>query len=1158
MVWGLPDLALVHVFPCASRVWALWGDSKILASAGADSMVTLRSIETGAILSRLKRPGHVFALWGPPDGTMIASAGKSEDAVGSIRPSLRNPTPTRQLWEHGTITLRDLRPKQVLFRCEGLHDAETKCMWSDGKLCACAGLEFVTVVGVESGKIIADFTLKTIITGVWCFELREGLVVVMAFNKNVIAMKIETGETVREWNFEASVQTIHGDNVGNRLIVAGKWGLAILHLSNMSAEPTYVESLWGYALEQQMNSAGTDQVFSSKTGQKGALKVRCMWMPSDGSILAYAINDVIIIRSLEDEDYNGDYVALNAPDKVSSMWGSSDKRILVSGHYSEGIIIVWCLLSGKELRRIDCGGNVKSVSGFGRLIGNALEPLTIVAGTDKAVNGIRFWTVKLSKLSLQAQKMSIERSQSYSRSVRSGSLWSLGHAGLDIIPPLASDEVIVESSTRFPTQNGVNCLVVSEDGSTLCVGGREKCISFYRLDTLHLCGPSLMMLKRSSDPCLDISQYNSHLGPLLMEGTLMEWLLKSEQDMALDTLLQHRPGAALLPLPDGTSTFDMAIRLRRSTILAKLLEAVVRFTIEGEDQISIHGGNSESDAVSSIQNSAFWRLPSPALRRVTDCLNLALKSKDMTEVIKRFLDELPMLHLDYFSATDLPFVASQQFLGSSSSSGLTPGRAQDCIWRTDYKQVDQWHGFPAMAHVVMLPGLTNSSLLSLLARQKPDILYTPPIRTLLDAMRHNGIQTRFYTQFALFTVLVLSFTLFVAAVVDLPNGNAGRVSWVLRAGALLVSDTCQDRSLSQSPWFFLCMGCGCISVIMCGYYFYREINELFDFGEDDDEDKEHDQADEMPSRASWQDRLYKNGGISVWETDAPVLQFDRETRHETHRESHFDRDESRRYRIILSQNNKSRSGEDVQGISDTPPEGKSTMVARVAHEASYISIDEERRRGKLKSAALTVSSTLRMRRLLAKSPSFASAGSGSTTNFFEERPSCLSIVYEILASCVESISKTIRKVAARSKINLSYFKSFWNWMVLIQFALIWGTFISFILAWTACSESICTEKSDAEGGTPRASTGSEGVAENAATLQCRQAITHVRLFASLGVPAMYTYSLYYFRCFDSLNFYVRIIFVIIADMRYFLFIMLWLLFAFSTGMFALQVRRIKE
>ena len=47
----------------------------------------------------------------------------------------------------------------------------------------------------------------------------------------------------------------------------------------------------------------------------------------------------------------------------------------------------------------------------------------------------------------------------------------------------------------------------------------------------------------------------------------MEWLLKHHLDDALAALLNHRPSASLLPLPDGTSTFEMAIRLRRSGVL---------------------------------------------------------------------------------------------------------------------------------------------------------------------------------------------------------------------------------------------------------------------------------------------------------------------------------------------------------------------------------------------------------------------------------------------------------------------------------------------------------------------------------------------------------------------------------------------------------------
>ena len=78
-----------------------------------------------------------------------------------------------------------------------------------------------------------------------------------------------------------------------------------------------------------------------------------------------------------------------------------------------------------------------------------------------------------------------------------------------------------------------------------------------------------------------------------------------------------------------------------------------------------------------------------------------------------------------------------------------------------------------------------------------DILYTPPIRHLLDAMRYNGIQTRFYVQFFAFTILIFCFTVFVGAVVDLPYRNSGRLSWFLRAGDLALVDMLARDSVME-------------------------------------------------------------------------------------------------------------------------------------------------------------------------------------------------------------------------------------------------------------------------------------------------------------------------------------------------------------------------
>ena len=65
MAWSLPDLELAHVWSTSKRVWSMWGTDTILASAGADPVVTIRSLSTGAILHYIPTSGPIFSLWGP-------------------------------------------------------------------------------------------------------------------------------------------------------------------------------------------------------------------------------------------------------------------------------------------------------------------------------------------------------------------------------------------------------------------------------------------------------------------------------------------------------------------------------------------------------------------------------------------------------------------------------------------------------------------------------------------------------------------------------------------------------------------------------------------------------------------------------------------------------------------------------------------------------------------------------------------------------------------------------------------------------------------------------------------------------------------------------------------------------------------------------------
>ena len=150
MVWGLPDLELIFDFPATKRVWALWGNSRVLASAGADCCITLRSIETGAVLAALPRPGPVYALWGPIatdskrsindhiGDPLIVSGGKSTNSAGS-QPAGKG--------QGSSLVVRYLKSKQVLFQLGGEVDKETKCLWTDGRLLVWGGPGFVTAVG---------------------------------------------------------------------------------------------------------------------------------------------------------------------------------------------------------------------------------------------------------------------------------------------------------------------------------------------------------------------------------------------------------------------------------------------------------------------------------------------------------------------------------------------------------------------------------------------------------------------------------------------------------------------------------------------------------------------------------------------------------------------------------------------------------------------------------------------------------------------------------------------------------------------------------------------------------------------------------------------------------------------------------------------------
>ena len=269
-------------------------------------------------------------------------------------------------------------------------------------------------------------------------------------------------------------------------------------------------------------------------------------------------------------------------------------------------------------------------------------------------------------------------------------------------------------------------------------------------------------------------------------------------------------------------------------------------------------------------------------------------------MILRFLSELPNKKLELFNYTDLPFAPHTLFCGSLSSSGLQPGFPRENIWMRQTDERQDTDGFPAFAQLVMLPGLTQSALLSVLAKQKPEIIYTKPIRTLLDAMRYNGIAKSFYRQMITFLVLVACYTSFVWSLGGMSSFTDPRErSFVIRAGALLVSRTCPDASLSHDNRFVWAMLAGCASFLLSAYYLLRELNELLDVSSEEDAAGDDGGGDRRKhsSVPTWHARLYDLAKIGDGWTDhddiAPI-RHQSQNAHIRRFEVHFPREKAKK------------------------------------------------------------------------------------------------------------------------------------------------------------------------------------------------------------------------------------------------------------------------
>lgn len=459
------------------------------------------------------------ALWGPSDGSVVVSAGKCAPREKDGVLDKWNDSSSAQF---GSVTVRFLRSKRVMFQLESPHaDKFTECMWTNGSLIAWGGFGFTTIADVGSGAVIADFTFEQPARELSCFKLEQGWAVAIAMHKSILVLDLTSGRLISQWECEGFVHSIRNYNDGKRqmLLAGGMWeGLMVYDLCDTSALPVRLQAY-----------AGDDLELDSEAGQKNAL--RSIWVADNGAIVAYSIGNVCIVRSFEGGEVSSDdFLYLEADDKVSSLWGSQDSRLMVTGHYHDCCILLWCLQSGRKLQRVDCGGSVKSVSGSGFLIGNPDIPLTIFVGCDKSpnTNGIIAWGVELTedaqdRLREAATKVQLAQASFYGSSeappqddgvslksavsglkttspgIRGSSrrLLSAGSFLEALSSSLDPEDIKVLVTAKLPTQKGVNCVEASKDGTYLFFGGREPNVSIFRLDTLRLCGPSLQMLQRS-------------------------------------------------------------------------------------------------------------------------------------------------------------------------------------------------------------------------------------------------------------------------------------------------------------------------------------------------------------------------------------------------------------------------------------------------------------------------------------------------------------------------------------------------------------------------------------------------------------------------------------------------------------------------------------
>jgi hypothetical protein len=399
------------------------------------------------------------------------------------------------------------------------------------------------------------------------------------------------------------------------------------------------------------------------------------WSSEDGLTLAYT--DACICR-VKDLQTNSEVHAFHCDVNVTSIWGSKDGKVLATGLSST--VIVWCLSSAARLLHLDCTVPLRSISGFGSLNENNLSIVVGVVRRDQKGNGVHIWHIQSTTVTAESRNEGLF-SQTLNRNTKmhmdtqftrcsSDPTSMFGYLSKDIRSDTLNKLVALEAKHKavsvsanlvheFPTREGINCIWVDSLGDMLAFGTVQGNMTIYKLDDLEHTGPSLKMLKRSRNLCADIHRYMKNLGTVLLDGTLLEWLISNGMDTELQQILRVRPSSSLLLLSCGVSALELAVLMRASRTLELLLWAAVEFATHGEPKFN-------EKVLPSVEGAAI-RLVPPAMRRVTSCIQVALQSVDMAAVAARFLHHLGGFHLN-IPVKFLPRSVKSRFQGSRSPS----------------------------------------------------------------------------------------------------------------------------------------------------------------------------------------------------------------------------------------------------------------------------------------------------------------------------------------------------------------------------------------------------------------------------------------------------------------------------------------------------------